>query len=71
MSKDKARNLILIMGIGYFLAANILHDLNNLFIRKTYFNDRIEGLKTTESFSFGPILVSWFCFTASKSIFDR
>ena len=42
MSKDKARNLILIMDIGYFLAANILHDLNNLFIRETYFNDRIE-----------------------------
>jgi hypothetical protein len=40
--KDKARNLILIMDSGYFLAANKLTDLNNLFIKETYFIDKIE-----------------------------
>jgi hypothetical protein len=42
MSKDKTRNLILIMDVGCFLAANILHDLNNLFVKETYFIDKIE-----------------------------
>ena len=41
MSKDKARNLILIMDTGCFLAAYILYDLTNLFIKETYFIDKI------------------------------
>jgi hypothetical protein len=41
MSKDKARKFIVIMDTGCFVAVNILHDLNNLFIKEIYFIDKI------------------------------
>lgn len=40
--KNKARDLILTMDTGYFVAADKLADLNSLFIKETYSFDEIE-----------------------------